>query len=66
MPNIDGFELCSRIRRNNELKGTKILIITGYADEQTVGRIKEAGANDIIEKPIAAEKLIEKANALLT
>ena len=64
MPNIDGFDVCTRIRNNPEVKHTKVLIITGYTDEESMGRIKECGVDDILEKPIAPEKLIEKAQSL--
>ncbi|MDP3981075.1 MAG: response regulator [Chlamydiota bacterium] len=65
MPGIDGFQICSRIRNNPDIKHANILVITGFSDEENIRRIKEFGVEAILEKPIQPEKLIEKVQQLL-
>jgi len=49
MPAADGFTVCEALRRS----GTRIpvVIMTGTIDDETVGKIREAGAADYISKP---------------
>jgi two-component system, chemotaxis family, chemotaxis protein CheY len=60
LPGLDGVELLSRIRemeRERKLKPTKVLIITGTADETNVRRVSELGADGYVLKPVDPQKL---------
>ncbi len=52
MPEMDGFEACSAIRKLQEGKYTQILMVTGLDDTDSIERAFEVGANDFIAKPI--------------
>lgn len=61
IPGIDGLTLLGLIRtREQELQlatRSKILVITGTADTESIVKIKQQGADGFLLKPISGEKL---------
>ena len=65
-PGIHGFELCQKIRKERQLEGCGIILMTAvYKDYRYRLEGKEAGADDFIEKPINYPVLFDKIKALL-
>jgi CheY-like chemotaxis protein len=58
MPEMDGFELCKRIREKEGLRETPIVFLTAKSREEDRGRGREVGANLFLTKPISPEKLL--------
>jgi DNA-binding response OmpR family regulator len=58
MPEMDGFDLCRRIREKDEYKETPIVFLTAKSREQDKKDGLEAGANLFLSKPISPEKLL--------
>ena len=58
MPIMNGYELCSQIRRVSLLKETPIVILTGNDSLIDRVRTKMAGASDFMSKPIEKETII--------
>ena len=52
MPGIDGFSVCSAIRRTESGRDTPVLMMTGLDDLESIDFAYEAGATDFITKPI--------------
>ena len=65
MPDIDGFELCERIRRNGRLSTLPVILLTAMADPMDVLRALEAGADGFVRKPYNPEQLIARVKAVL-
>src|SRR5689334_8319278 len=57
MPQMDGGELCARLRELPELRDLPILILTAYADSATRDRAFAAGATDFLSKPFTLKDL---------
>jgi CheY-like chemotaxis protein len=57
MPEMDGGELCARLREVPELRDLPILILTAYADSATRERAFAAGATDFMSKPFTLKDL---------
>ncbi|HHL39878.1 MAG TPA: response regulator [Deltaproteobacteria bacterium] len=49
MPKIDGFEVCRRLRADDKTRGTKILAVTSYGNEDMENIIR-CGADQCISK----------------
>ncbi|MDH5570298.1 MAG: EAL domain-containing protein [Gammaproteobacteria bacterium] len=65
MPEIDGFEICRRIREFSSYNEIKIIMLTGLNDVSSVDMAFDAGANDFITKPINWTLLVKRvAHAL--
>lgn len=65
MPELDGFEVCKRIRAQETLRETPIFIITGREDEQAVERAYSVGATDFLNKPIGLTVLPHRIRYVL-
>ncbi len=58
MPNVDGIELCRRIKRDPRTTGTPVLLVSGLriADEDSIEGLT-AGADDYLQVPFRNEEL---------
>lgn len=59
MPEMDGFELCRRIREREDCKETPIVFLTAKSREEDRDRGIDAGANLFLSKPISPERLLK-------
>lgn len=57
LPNMDGFEVARRLRKNPETARCIILALTGYGDAENMDRSKDAGFDDYLVKPVEPERL---------
>jgi len=65
LPDINGKEVCQRVRNDSSLDEVKIICISGMVEENKISELKAAGANDFLQKPFDTERLIERLCALL-
>ncbi len=65
MPKLDGYEVCKRIRANEEYKNTPVIFLTAKAGEVNEILGLELGASDYIQKPISPKKLIARVKSNL-
>ncbi|MCA9945498.1 MAG: response regulator [Anaerolineales bacterium] len=65
MPNMDGFELCQRIKRNPKWNHIPIILVTALDSKQDLARGLEAGADDFLHKPINGLELRARVRSML-
>lgn len=65
MPHVTGLELTETIRADEELGQVPIMAVTAYAGNADEERIRAAGANAYVSKPIGLIKFIETVQSLL-
>jgi DNA-binding response OmpR family regulator len=65
MPEISGFELCTRLRMMAVHKKTPVIFLTGVTSPQAHARSVVSGGNDFITKPFLYMELALKALILL-
>jgi DNA-binding response OmpR family regulator len=65
MPEMDGWEVCKRLKRDVKTAGIPVLFLTAKGSEvdEVVGF--ELGADDYIVKPISVRKLLARVKAVL-
>ena len=65
MPEMDGWEVCRRLKRDEKTAGIPVLFLTAKGSEvdEVVGL--ELGADDYIVKPIGVRKLLARVKAVL-
>lgn len=60
IPDIDGIELCHRLRNHEDWDWLPILFLTGSRDSGTIQQIFAAGADDYISKPVVGPELVTR------
>jgi len=65
MPDIDGNEVCHRIKSTEETKQMKIIVLSGYLDEENYRKMREYGADLCFSKPLPLARLKEEVAKLL-
>jgi len=65
MPHVSGLELIEQLKGDLELRRTPIMAVTAYAAKGDEERIREAGAEGYVSKPISVVRFVEAVRALL-
>ena len=65
LPGMSGFELCTLLRRDHEMRTIPIVVITGDASEQHVRLAKSCGADAVLVKPCSPETLLAEMTRLV-
>ncbi|EFH81337.1 response regulator transcription factor [Ktedonobacter racemifer] len=63
LPELDGFEICRRMRTDNVMSPVLMLTARGSVEDRVAGL--NVGADDYLPKPFAMEELLARVNALL-
>ncbi len=58
MPEMDGFELCRKIRQKEPYKDTPVVFLTAKSRDEDRAQGLEAGANLFLSKPISPSRLL--------
>lgn len=65
MPEMDGFEVCSRLREDEKLQTLPVIFVTALDDDQSRLRGLELMGDDYLTKPIDSKLLLAKIASIL-
>ena len=65
LPDINGKEVCHRVRADPSLEDVRILCISGMVEEDKIQELKLSGADDFLHKPFDIEELIDRMCGML-
>jgi DNA-binding response OmpR family regulator len=65
LPDINGKEVCQRVRSDVSLEDVRILCISGMVEEDRIQELRLAGADDFMHKPFDIDALIERMCTML-
>ena len=65
LPNLNGYEVCKLMKSDPTMSQTKVLMISGLAQNSDWQKAQEAGADGYIIKPFSSIELLEKVEDLL-
>ena len=65
LPHVTGLDLIRMIRDDEQLKDVPIMAVTAYAAAPDEERIRSAGAQAYVSKPISVAKFVAQVNELL-
>ncbi|PQO28320.1 response regulator [Blastopirellula marina] len=65
LPDINGKEVCQRVRMDKTMEDVKILCISGMIEQDKVADLMACGANEFMQKPFSVEALVDKACSML-
>ena len=61
LPDINGKEVCQRVRNEPNMPDVAIICISGMVEQDKVQDLKDAGANEFLQKPFTIETLLDRA-----
>ncbi|MBS3906665.1 MAG: response regulator [Syntrophaceae bacterium] len=65
MPDINGYEVCQKIKLNPDTKDIKIIVLSAYLNDEAFKQMKEYGAEACFSKPLPLEQLKYEVAKLL-
>jgi DNA-binding response OmpR family regulator len=65
MPELDGFEVCQRIRSNPAWRATKVVMLTAKGRDIERDKGLALGADDYVTKPFSTRDLVCKVKQML-
>lgn len=65
LPHISGLDLIAALKADAELAAAPVMAVTAYAGKGDEERIRAAGAEAYVSKPISVVKFVETVNGLL-
>ncbi len=65
LPEMDGFEVCDKLKKNPATAGIPIIIVSVRAADDNIKKGKSLGADDYVTKPFDPFKLIEMVKKYL-
>jgi excisionase family DNA binding protein len=60
LPDINGKEVCHRVRGDLSLEEVRIICISGMVEDDKIQELRLAGADDFLHKPFDVDVLIER------
>jgi CheY-like chemotaxis protein len=67
MPQMNGYEVCEYIKRNDKLKHIPVMLLVGSFEPFDEEEARRVGANDILTKPFQSiRRLIDKVGLLIS
>jgi two-component system phosphate regulon response regulator PhoB len=65
LPNLGGLEVCRRMRSNEDLAETAIVMMTAKGEEEDIVTGLDYGADDYVAKPFSTAVLVARIKAVL-
>lgn len=65
LPHVSGLELIEQLKADEALRAIPIMAVTAYAGKGDEDRIRAAGAEAYVSKPISVVRFVEAVEALL-
>jgi DNA-binding response OmpR family regulator len=60
MPEMDGFELCRRVRTRTAGAYTYVIVLTSHEGQEEYRKVMAAGADDFLGKPVDPDQLLAR------
>ena len=62
MPEMDGYEVCTKLKSNVNTKDIPVVFITAKTDEESIERAYSVGGSDYVTKPFRPKELLARVN----
>jgi len=60
MPDMDGYEMCRILKKDDETKDIPVIFITAKLDEESIEKAYDVGGSDYITKPFKPKELLAR------
>ena len=66
MPGLNGYEVCRSLKAQQATGDVPVLLLSALCDEDHLRRANEAGADDVVAKPIDMHEFLTRVRNLLS
>ncbi len=66
MPDVDGYEICRRIKKTEKLKAVKVVFMSAKTKEADIQKGYDLGASLYITKPFSTRELVKQIHELVS
>ena len=66
MPEMDGYEVCKRLKENEDTKEIPVLFITAKTDEESIEKAYSVGGIDYITKPFKKKEVLLRVSTQIS
>ena len=60
MPDMDGYEVCQKLKENPKTKDIPVIFITAKTDDDSIQKAYDVGGTDYIAKPFRAREILSR------
>ncbi|MEA1954119.1 MAG: hybrid sensor histidine kinase/response regulator [Campylobacterota bacterium] len=60
MPQMDGYEVCKRLKSKDEIKNIPVIFLTSKIDENAIEKAYDVGGADYVSKPFRPKELLKR------
>ena len=65
LPDVNGNVVCETVRKNQDLRSMRIVVVSGAVDQEEIDRLLQAGADAFVKKPFDVRQLLKQIDTLL-
>ena len=65
MPHVTGYEIILELKADDALRSIPVMAVTAYAGREDEERIRAAGADSYVSKPISLARFMDAVGALI-
>lgn len=65
MPDLNGSEVCSRLKKDSQTRDVPVIILTGVHDNETRDLTIACGADEFLNKPVSTMELMARVSSVL-
>ena len=65
LPDVNGNVVCETVRKNQDLRSMRIVVVSGAVDQEEVDGLLQAGADAFVKKPFDVRQLLKQIDSLL-
>lgn len=65
MPKMNGYDVCEKIKKNQDLQNTYVIMLTAKGQEVDKERGRDVGADEYLTKPFDPDEIVQKASDIL-
>ncbi len=65
MPEMDGFQVCEKMKKDPKTKDIPIIFVTAATDDRTLKKAFEVGGDDYVRKPVNRIELLSRIKSVL-
>ena len=65
LPDINGMEVCKLVRSDPSMDEVKVVCISGMVEQDRIQQLRDAGADDFLQKPFDVDTLTQRVCQLL-